>query len=88
MIITIERLRAGRVAMESDIENVRGKLSGLAGTPLSEQDIVALLAEVISGGGGVVIEIDDARYKLLRRDGRFVLIKDTRGRMSSVPPRR
>ena len=74
--------------MESDIENVRGKLSGLAGTPLADHDIVALLAEVVSGGGGVVIEIDDARYKLIRREGRFVLTKDSRARMSSVPPRK
>jgi hypothetical protein len=74
--------------MESDIENVRGKLSGLAGTQLADADIVALLAEVVSGGGGVVIEIDDARYKLIRRDGRFVLTKDARNRLSSVPPRR
>jgi hypothetical protein len=74
--------------MESDIENVRGKLSGLAGTQLADDDIVALLAEVVSGGGGVVIEIDEARYKLIRRDGRFVLTKDARTRLSSVPPRK
>jgi hypothetical protein len=74
--------------MESDIENVRGKLSGLAGTPLADDDIVALLAEVVSGGGGVVIEIADTRYKLIRREGRFVLSKDARTRLSSVPPRR
>lgn len=74
--------------MESDIDNVRGKLSALAGTPLADDDIVALLAEVVSGGGGVVIEIDDVRYKLIRREGRFVLTKDTRARLSSVPPRR
>jgi|GraSoiStandDraft_4_1057263.scaffolds.fasta_scaffold515709_1 hypothetical protein len=74
--------------MESDIDNVRSKLSGLAGTQLADDDIVALLAEVVSGGGGVVIEIDDVRYKLIRREGRFVLTKDTRARLSSVPPRR
>jgi hypothetical protein len=75
--------------MESDIENVRGRLSGLAGALLTDDDILALLAEVVSGGGGVHIEIDETtRYKLIRRDGRFVLTKDSRARLSSVPPRR
>jgi hypothetical protein len=75
--------------MESDIENVRSRLSGMAGAVLTDDDILALLAEVISGGGGVHIEIDETtRYKLIRRDGRFVLTKDSRARLSSVPPRR
>ena len=75
--------------MESDIENVRSRLSGLAGTSLADHDVASLLADVVSGGGGVLIEIDETtRYKLIRRDGRFVLTKDSRARLSSVPPRR
>jgi len=72
------------------IESVRGKLSGLAGAPLENAEVAELLAEVVSGGGGVHIEIDDStRYKLIRRDGKFVLTKDpSRSRQSSMPPRR
>ena len=74
--------------MES-IDSVRGKLSALAGAPLEDSDVVPLLAEIVSGGCGVHIEVDDTnRYKLIRRDGKFVLSKDTRARASSVPPRR
>jgi hypothetical protein len=75
--------------MESDIENVRSKLSGLLGASLSDEDVADLLAAVISGGGGVLIELDEnTRYKLLRREGRFTISKDVRTRLSSVPPRR
>lgn len=72
------------------IDSVRGKLSALAGTPLEDQDVAALLGEVMASGGGVQIEIDDGtRYKLIRRDGKFVLTKDSsRARSSTVPPRR
>ena len=77
-------------AMESDLENLRGKLLGLMGISIDGEDVARLLAEVVSGGGGVNIEIDDqTRFRLLRRDGKFVLAKDvTRGRASSFPPRR
>ena len=74
--------------MESDINNVRSRLSALAGTPLSDDTVAELLVEIVNGGGGVHIEIDDTRYKLIRRDGRFVLTKDARGRLSTIPPRR
>ena len=60
------------------------------GAALSDLDVIELLAEIVSGGGGVHIEIDDgARYRLIRRDGKFVLSKDApRGRFSSSPPRK
>ena len=69
---------------------MRSKLSGLAGAALSDDDVAELLAEIVSGGGGVHIEIDDVtRYRLIRRDGKFVLSKDSsRNRLSSVPPRK
>ena len=74
-----------------EIDSLRSRLLGLAGAPLDEDQVVQLLAEVVSGGGGVHVEIDDGtRYKLIRRDGRFVLTKDTttRSRPSTLPPRR
>ena len=76
--------------MESDQENLRGKLAGLAGVMLSDADLAELIGEIISGGGGVHIEIDDqTRYRLVRREGRFVLSRDPmRAKPSSVPPRR
>ena len=75
--------------MES-IDSVRAKLSALAGAPLEDAEVVQLLTELVDGGGGVHIEVDDAnRYKLIRRDGKFVLTKDpSRARQSSMPPRR
>jgi hypothetical protein len=71
-------------------ESFRGKLSALAGAPLEDADVADLLAEVVRGGCGVHIEVDEAtRYKLIRRDGKFMLSKDSpRGRSSTFPPRR
>jgi hypothetical protein len=72
------------------IDSLRGKLSALAGTPLDDEEVADLLAEVVGSGGGVHVEIDDgSRYKLIRRDGKFVLTKDSsRTRPSTMPPRR
>jgi hypothetical protein len=72
------------------IDSLRGKLSALAGAPLDDEDVAELLAEIVSSGGGVHVEIDDgSRYKLIRRDGKFVMTKDSsRSRPSTVPPRR
>ncbi len=76
--------------MESDLENARSKLNGLLGVPLEPEDVAKLLAEIVAAGGGVNIEIDEfSRYRLIRREGKFVLAKDgTRNRASSFPPRR
>lgn len=72
------------------IDSVRSKLSGLSGMPLEDDTVIELLFEVIGGGGGVQIEIDDTtRYKLIRRDGNFMLTKDpSRSRPSTLPPRK
>ena len=70
---------------------MRSKLSGLVGVALSDGDVIELLSEIASGGGGVHLEIDDAaRYRLLRREGKFVLTKDVSRvvRYSSTPPRK
>jgi hypothetical protein len=75
--------------MEFDNDSVRARLAALAGAPLSDLDVIDLLAEAVSTGAGVHIEIDESnRYKLIRREGRFVLSKEPgRGRSSTVPPR-
>jgi hypothetical protein len=75
--------------MESDIDNLRTRLIGLSGSQLEDVDVMSLLSEVLGGGGGVSVEVDQARFKLIRRDGKFVLTKDpARVRNSSLPPRR
>ena len=73
-----------------ELDSLRSRLLGLAGAPLDEDQVIQLLAEVVGGGGGLHIEIDDGtRFKLIRRDGRFVLTKDAvRSRPSTLPPRR
>jgi hypothetical protein len=72
------------------LESLRAKLLGLSGVPIDAEHVLQLLAEVVSAGGGVHVEVDDAtRFKLIRRDGKFVLTKDAmRSRPSSMPPRR
>lgn len=71
-------------------ETLRAKLLGLSGVPIESDAVIQLLAEVVGAGGGVHVEVDDgARFKLIRREGKFVLTKDaSRGRPSSMPPRR
>lgn len=74
----------------SEIENegIRARLAAVAGAPLNDLDVVDLLVEAVAAGGGVHVEIDDAtRYKLIRREGRFVLSKDGGRGRASVPPR-
>ena len=74
--------------MDSTIEILREKLSALAGSPITDVDVVKLLHEIVASGGGISMELDEGRWKLLRRDGRFVLKKDDgRARPSTIPPR-
>jgi hypothetical protein len=73
--------------MELENEAVRARFDALAGIPLNDLDVLDLLADAVKGGGGVHIEIDDqTRYKLIRREGRFALTKEPRGRSSTTPP--
>jgi hypothetical protein len=76
--------------MESDLEILRSKLNGLVAVAIDMDDVARMLADIVAEGGGVYIEIDDAtRFRLLRREGKFVLSKDSsRNRGSSFPPRR
>jgi hypothetical protein len=68
-------------------EKLRERLLALAGAPLPEVDVIKLLGELISCGGGVTLELDEVRLKLIRREGRFMLKKEDQRRSSTVPPR-
>jgi hypothetical protein len=73
---------------EIENEGIRAKLAALAGAPLTDLDVVDLLAEAVAQGSGVHIEIDETtRYRLIRREGRFVISKDGGRARTSVPPR-
>jgi hypothetical protein len=65
-------------------ERVREKLGALTGH-LSDGEVIKLLTELLAVGGGVSLEIDELRVKLIRREGHFAL-KDGRTH-SSLPPR-
>ena len=70
------------------IEILRERLQALSGNPIADADLLRLLVELAAAGGGVSLELDEGRWKLIRRDGRFVLKKDeSRARPSTMPPR-
>jgi DNA repair protein RadC len=66
-------------------ERLRERLSALGGAQLSEAEVIKLLTDLINFGGGVSLELDELRVKLIRREGHFAL-KDARAH-SSLPPR-
>jgi hypothetical protein len=66
-------------------DRVRERLGALSNTQISEADLIKLVTDLLNAGGGVSLEIDEIRVKVVRREGHFV-IKD--GRIhSTVPPR-
>lgn len=65
---------------------VKDKLRGLLGVRLTDEEVHMLLRDVVAGGGGVTIDVDDGRYRLVRRDGKFGLKKVDRRRTSTLPP--
>ena len=74
--------------MDATLEILRERLQALAGAQLPDGDIVKLLTEIVACGGGINVELEDGRWKLIRRDGHFVLKKDdARPRPSTMPPR-
>jgi hypothetical protein len=79
-----------RSYVEGGLESLRAKLLSLSGVPIDSDAVLALLAEIVNAGGGVHVEVDDGnRFKLIRREGKFVITKDSsRTRPSSFPPRR
>jgi hypothetical protein len=69
-------------------EHLRERLLAMAGAQLLDADLVKLLQDLIGCGGGVTLELDEMRVKLIRREGRFILKKeDPRRASSSMPPR-
>jgi hypothetical protein len=72
---------------EVSSEQLRDKLLALVGSPVSESEISRLLAELLSCGGSVTLELDDVRLKLIRREGRFSIKKEDLRRTSTQPPR-
>jgi len=68
-------------------ELLRDKLLALLGAQVTDADVAKLLLELLNCGGGVTMELDDLRVKLVRREGRYSLKKDDPRRTSSLPPR-
>jgi hypothetical protein len=78
----------GVTLSEVSSEKLRERLLAIAGAQLTDLDVVKLLSDLIGCGGGVTLEIDDMRLKLIRREGRFILKKEeARRSSSSMPPR-
>jgi hypothetical protein len=80
------RATAGVQVNEISIELLREKLLTFSGASLNEADVVKLLGDLLDSGGGVTLELQDVRIKLIRREGRFSLKKDDSRRPSSMPP--
>lgn len=74
--------------VENDLDAIRSKLMGAAGTHLDDATVTKLLEELLRNGGGVLIELDNVAFKLLRREGKWVLQRDPRKPLSTLPPRR
>jgi hypothetical protein len=70
------------------LSSLRDRLSGLVGSTLSDEDIVRLVADVLRSGGSVSFEVDDTRFKLLKRESRLMLKRDDPRRPSTMPPKR
>ena len=71
---------------EADPNALQGKLAALAGQSIADGDVPALLQEVVAEGGGVTLDVDHVRFKLLRRDGKFVLKREDPRSPSTMPP--
>jgi len=73
--------------MEDEFSTLRAKLMAVIGTSLDAAQLADLVGDVLKAGGGVRMELDDARFTVIRREGRFVVKKDDH-RPSTMPPRR
>ncbi|MET0390796.1 MAG: hypothetical protein ABW321_32785 [Polyangiales bacterium] len=71
---------------EVSSELLRDKLLALVGSTVNDGEVAKLLADLLSCGGGVTLEIEEVRLKLVRREGRFTIKKEDL-RRSSLPPR-
>lgn len=72
--------------MDEEFSTVKARLTALVGMPIEDEEIARLLSDVSRDGGGVTIEVGGVRFKLLRRDGRFLLKKDDPRHLSTAPP--
>jgi hypothetical protein len=73
--------------MEDEFSTLRARLMSVIGTSLDAATLADLVENVLKAGGGVRMEMDDVRFTVIRREGRFVVKKDDH-RPSTMPPRR
>lgn len=73
---------------EVSSEQLRDRLLAMIGSQLQDPEVMKLLADLLSCGGGVTLELEDVRLKLIRREGRFSVKKEDIRRSSTVPPTR
>ena len=67
-------------------EVVRDKLLALIGAHASEVDVARVITDLLRTGGGVTLEFDDVRLKVVIREGRYHFKRED-ARRSSMPPR-
>jgi hypothetical protein len=67
-------------------ELVRDKLLALIGSHATEGDVARVLTDLLRSGGGVTLEFDDVRLKVVMREGRYHFKRED-VRRSSLPPR-
>lgn len=65
---------------------VRDKLLALIGAQATEADLARVLTDLLRSGGGVTLEFDDVRLKVVMREGRYHFKREDL-RRSSLPPR-
>ena len=66
---------------------LRDKLLALIGSQATEADVAKVLTDLLRGGGGVTLELDDVRLKVVMREGRYHFKREDTRRGSSLPPR-
>lgn len=66
---------------------LRDRLAGLRSVHLDDLELTELLTQIIDAGGGITIDIETARYRIIRRDNAFV-VKPADRSSTHPPPRR
>lgn len=69
-------------------KQLQAKLSALLSQHLADEDLLQLLREVLREGGGLTVEMEDLRCRIVERDGHFSLKHVDRKRPSTIPPYR
>jgi len=65
---------------------LKSRVQALLATQLGADEVYQLLKEVIAVGGGVTLDLDDQRFRLVQRDGVFGLKRVEHRRSSTLPP--